>query len=184
MGSTLKFDVAMSVMSVLTLCLLVFVLYLVRKVHKLVGFSDLPMLFQVIAIAMSITCLLIYCILGLVQDFVNPNGSLYYYLENSEITREIDFFKVEFLFSALLFDLYKWSVFLLATNKARTAAEQSESEESMAADSLKQRVKALRVSLVSAQCVIFSVATVVVTIVLALNYDADAIAPYIAFQYY
>jgi len=56
MASTLKFDAVMIIMSVMSSLLMLFVLYLVRKVFKLVGLTDLPMLFQVIAIALSVTC--------------------------------------------------------------------------------------------------------------------------------
>jgi hypothetical protein len=43
-----------------------------------------------------------------IEDFIDENSSTYNILENTEVLTEIDFFKIEFLFSALLFDLYKW----------------------------------------------------------------------------
>ena len=118
MASTLKFDAVMIVMSVLSSLLMLFVLYLVRRVYTLVGLTDLPMLLQVIALALSLTCklpeyrqdigLLTYCVLSSIEDFLDPYGPFYTYLATTEILREIDFMKIEFLFSALLFDLYKW----------------------------------------------------------------------------
>ncbi len=114
----MKFDAVMIGMSVLTFLLLLFVLYLIRNVYKLVGFTDIPMLLQVTSLSLSLSCkrilysfyivLLVYCILCSIEDFLDDNSSLLAYLSNTEILREIDFFKIEFLFSALLFDLYKW----------------------------------------------------------------------------
>ena len=45
-----------------------------------------------------------YCILYVVGDFIDDQS----FLNQSDILREIDFLKIEFLFCALLFDLYKW----------------------------------------------------------------------------
>jgi hypothetical protein len=47
-------------------------------------------------------------VLSSIEDFLDPCGPFYAYLATTEILREIDFMKIEFLFSALLFDLYKW----------------------------------------------------------------------------
>ena len=51
-----KLDSVMIIMSILTFLLLLFVLYLVRNVIKLVGLSDVPMLLQVIALSLSLSC--------------------------------------------------------------------------------------------------------------------------------
>jgi len=77
-------------------------------------------------------------------------------------------------------------VFLLATSRARRAAEQSESESlySESIDSLKRKVRILRYALISAQAVLLLVAIIVVTIVMVNGEDSKSNEPYIAFQYY
>ena len=69
--STSKFDSVMICLSVVTFLLLLFVLYLIRNVYKLVGFTDIPMLFQVTALFLSLSFLLVYSILSVIRDFID-----------------------------------------------------------------------------------------------------------------
>ncbi|CDW88277.1 UNKNOWN [Stylonychia lemnae] len=87
----------MTFLGIVTFALMMFVSYLIFKVFRLVRFSDLPLLLSVLSIFLSLS--------------YDDNN----YIKSSDIARIIDFGKIYFFFSAIVFDVYKWVLFVLAT---------------------------------------------------------------------
>ena len=121
----LKYDIVMSFLAFATLALLLFTLYLLKKVHRLLKFQDKVLLLSVTSLALSLLSkdfyifttsligLLVYCILSVVGNFLPDD----HYLNRSNFIKEVDFSKIVFLYIALMFDLYKWCIFLIGTQR-------------------------------------------------------------------
>ena len=89
-------------------------LVLVFKIYKLLKFQDIPMLASIIAISCSLFFLGCYFITMIIEEnfyIQNPDHPLLeiYYRINSSF----NFLAINLLFSAFIFDLYKWWFFLL-----------------------------------------------------------------------
>jgi hypothetical protein len=114
----------MSILAFASFSLLIFTLYLISKVHRLLKFQDKVLFFSLVSLALSLLCMiltsstlfigfLLYCTLCVVGNFVSDDN----FLNASNFVKETDFAKVQFLFLALMFDLYKWCIFLIGTRK-------------------------------------------------------------------
>lgn len=114
MVAHLKILATISLSAVLDVCLLAFALYLIVKVYKLIKFTDLPMLLSVISVALALICLLIFCILDIVSMFV-ADSSFFDTNSGQNLIEGFDRFKVLFLYCSFVFDLYKWCIFIAAT---------------------------------------------------------------------
>ena len=89
-------------------------LILVIKIYKLLKFQDIPMLASIFAISCSLFFLGCYFITMIIEEnfyIQNPDHPLLeiYYRINSSF----NFLAINLLFSAFIFDLYKWWFFLL-----------------------------------------------------------------------
>lgn len=51
-----------------------------------------------------------------------------HYLNTSHFIKEVDFAKIVFLFIALMFDLYKWCIFLIGTKRITESDTDGKSE--------------------------------------------------------
>eukprot|EP00347_Sterkiella_histriomuscorum_P019441 403341617 len=85
--------------------------YLVFKVYKLVKNTDLPQLFSISSLFLSLLFIMIYIILFVLRLRADPESYIY----QSNIVRITNFCAVIFFSVALIFDLYKWITFLIAT---------------------------------------------------------------------
>lgn len=110
----MKILATISLTAVLDLCLLAFALYLIVKVYKLIKFTDLPMLLSVISVALALICLLIFCILD-IASIIAADASFLKTNSGQNLIEGFDRLKVLFLYCSLVFDLYKWCIFIAAT---------------------------------------------------------------------
>lgn len=92
-------------------------MYLVYKVYKLVKWTDLPMLLSIISITLALVFLLIFCIIDLVS-MTQPADAWLNTKVGSQFTEAFDDIKIMFMFTAFLFDLYKWCIFLAVTSQS------------------------------------------------------------------
>ena len=80
------------------------------------AFRDLPLLLSIIMITLALLCFEVYSVFLILQGY---NFGQIIYINSNEfvnILRMIDFTKVVLTFSAFVFDLYKWGLFINATS--------------------------------------------------------------------
>lgn len=58
-----------SIMAFITLLLLIFSLYLVSKIYKLVQFSDPTLLLSIVSVTLSLACMEAFCIMDSVRMY-------------------------------------------------------------------------------------------------------------------
>jgi hypothetical protein len=92
--------------------------YLVYKVHKLVKWTDLPMLLSILSITLALIFLLVFCIIDMVSMTQPPDAWLNTKV-GSQFTEAFDDIKIMLMFTAFLFDLYKWCIFLAVTRQSK-----------------------------------------------------------------
>ena len=116
-----KFISVMIIVSIIDTSFLIYSCILVRKVYKLVKFHDLPMLLSVLSITLALFFFLGYLSLSIVQAILKTQDEHFFNSDNGDnMLTAVDYGKVMFTFSAFVFDLYKWCLFIAATsNKAR-----------------------------------------------------------------
>ncbi len=110
----LKILATIALSALLTLAVLLFAVYLIFKVYRLVKFTDVPMLLSIISIALASLCLLVFCILDIISFFI-PQGSFLDTNAGGNFIETFDRLKVLFLYCSFVFDLYKWCIFIAAT---------------------------------------------------------------------
>jgi len=109
-----KMLIVTSISALGNIIMLLFAVKLIFKVHKLVQWTDLPMIFSIISLALASLFMLIFniwALIGCISDekaFINST-------EADSIANIFDGLKITFIFHAFLYDLYKWCVFLAAT---------------------------------------------------------------------
>jgi hypothetical protein len=100
---------------------LCFSCYSAHKTYKLVKFSDLPLLCSILCITMALLLFIIDNILQLKRSYEleEPGWNLRYWGgdDANMMILSIDQVKVMLTFNAFMFDLYKWSIMILATSK-------------------------------------------------------------------
>ena len=160
----------MSFLSLATLALLLFTLYLLSKVHRLLKFQDIVLLLSVASLSLSLLCkplyifttsltgLLVYCVLSVVGNYLPDD----HYLNTSNFIKEVDFSKIVFLFIALMFDLYKWCIFLIGTQRITETDTDDKSQ---------KRLNLAKIILVTVQGGMAIVSFVLIT--LMMNCDND-----------
>lgn len=112
-----KLIAVMCVVAVADFSLLLFTVYLIYKIFKLVRTTDVPMLLSIISLALALFCFFIYSIGLILQACYFGRGDLFITTDTfTSFLRMMDFGKVAFTFSAFLFDLYKWCTFIVATS--------------------------------------------------------------------
>ena len=94
-------------------------MYLVYKVYKLVKWTDLPMLLSILSITLALIFLLVFCIIDLVS-MTQPGDAWLNTKVGSQYTEAFDDIKIMFMFTAFLFDLYKWCIFLAVTSQSES----------------------------------------------------------------
>ena len=103
------------------LCFLGFSVYLVYKIYKLVKFQDVAMLASIVCITLALVFFLAYNTLQLIRSYIlsGENADQYFLGTNEAVVTmvSVDQVKVMLTFSAFVFDLYKWCVFIAATSQ-------------------------------------------------------------------
>ena len=94
-------------------------MYLVYKVYKLVKWTDLPMLLSIISITLALISLLLFCIMDLVS-MTQPEDAWLNTRVGTQFIQAFDDIKIMFMFTAFLFDLYKWCIFLAVTTQSES----------------------------------------------------------------
>ena len=94
-------------------------MYLVYKVYKLVKWTDLPMLLSIISITLALISLLLFCIIDLVS-MTQPEDAWLNTRVGTQFIQAFDDIKIMFMFTAFLFDLYKWCIFLAVTTQSES----------------------------------------------------------------
>ena len=104
------------VTAILILCLLSFTVYLIFKIYKLVQLRDPTLLLSVVSIGLSLACMETFCIMDSLRMFADADSPVntWTYVTWQE---QVDSLKVMFLYSAFMFDLYKWCLFIIATRE-------------------------------------------------------------------
>ncbi len=107
-------------MSALNIAALGFTCYLVFKIYRLVKLTDLPMVLSILSLSIALMFFLVYNIMMLIgtEQIHNYDGWNFMYLNTDRgvhLRISIDQLKVMFMFFAFVFDLYKWTVFIVAT---------------------------------------------------------------------
>ena len=97
--------------------LLIFSVYLFMKLKRKYGFSDKPMIFSIVSVVFTLCSLVIYC--GCLIDVqLKRNYSFWAksLLRYNILT--IEGFNIElFMLLGLIFDLYKWCLFIASTKE-------------------------------------------------------------------
>ena len=110
---------------VLDFSLLIFSSILVRKIYRLIGTNDLPMLLSIVSITLALLCFLGYCVLSVTQAILKQ--TIDDHVLNSDngdnILTAVDEFKVMFTLCAFVLDLYKWCLFIIASGFNRLTSD-------------------------------------------------------------
>jgi hypothetical protein len=96
--------------ALLDLSLLIFAVYLIFNIYKLVKFNDIPMLLSIISIALALLCLFIFCVMDIMSFY--SEKSYFNTAFGSNLCEQFDSMKVMFIYCAFVFDLYKWCIFI------------------------------------------------------------------------
>jgi len=124
----------------LCLLMLLYILFLISKVHRILKFQDKVLLLSLTSLALSVFCLLIFCIMIAVSRFLE-NGP---YIKDDYLDTTLQVAEPSFIYIALMFDLYKWCMFLIGTIK-------DTSMEGATYDYTKKRLKIAKIILVIVQ---------------------------------
>ena len=75
------------------------------------------MLLSILSITLALIFLLVFCILDLVS-MTEPGDAWLNTKVGSQFSEAFDDIKIMFMFTAFLFDLYKWCIFLAVTSQS------------------------------------------------------------------
>ena len=88
-------------------------IYLLVKIFRIVHFKGDPaLILSITSISLALACMITFFILDTIRNLEDSFIQFDIYLT---IVTEIDQLKVMFLFLSLVFDVYKWSIFLAST---------------------------------------------------------------------
>ena len=88
-------------------------IYLLVKIFRIVHFKGDPaLILSITSISLALACMFTYYILDTIR---NLEVSFIQFEIHLTIVTEIDQLKVMFIFLSLVFDAYKWSIFLSST---------------------------------------------------------------------
>jgi hypothetical protein len=87
-----------------------------------------------------------------------------HYLNTSNFIKEVDFSKIVFLFIALMFDLYKWCIFLIGTQRIT---------ESDTDDKTQKRLNIAKIILVAVQGGMAIISLVLITLIMNCDDTSD-----------
>ncbi|TNV78760.1 hypothetical protein FGO68_gene14159 [Halteria grandinella] len=105
-------------MLMIALFLIGFSSFLTFKIYRLVKFKDLSLLFSIISLTLALFCIAVYSIVDIFfRLFVQEFEDMIEAYELLTCIEQVDRAKVMFIFCAFVFDIYKWCIFIIATNK-------------------------------------------------------------------
>ncbi|CDW91462.1 UNKNOWN [Stylonychia lemnae] len=133
--------------------------HLVYKIQRLIKFTDIPQLLSITSIFLSIFFIGIYIVLFILYVRFPDNE----YLQDSNIIRISNFIAVMFFSFALVFDLYKWMIFLVATKMYINPRK----------NIYVRNQRILLWALITAQLILLTIALVFITLMLIYDYDTD-----------
>ena len=87
-----------------------------------------------------------------------------HYLNTSHFIKEVDFAKIVFLFIALMFDLYKWCIFLIGTKRINESGTDNKSQ---------KRLDLAKNILIIVQSGMFIVSFVLMTMIMNCEDDSN-----------
>lgn len=122
--------------------------------------------------------LLVYCVLSVVGDHIDQDN----YINTSDFLREVDFLKIMFLFSSLVFDLYKWCVFILASSK--TSLPKNYNAVDILESTLRVKMRRLRITLVIVQASLFFLSLLLIVLTLRNGVHVELNETLHKIQYY
>lgn len=149
--------------ALLAACLLVFAVYLIFSIYKLVKFHDVPMLLSIISIALALACLVTFCVMDIWSLYLDDPRAFLNTALGTNVTEQIDALKVMFIFCAFVFDLYKWCIFVAATSQTISVNK----------DLLQVRHKQLQVALVGVQSLIVATSLTFSIAIIATSPDTE-----------
>ncbi len=114
-GPNLKFVYFTSFNIIISLLMLSLSCYNLNRVYKLFGFKDIPMILSILSITLSIVCLITFwCISVSTQYTEYPSFFKTNYGEDLHVC--LGFLIENAIFYALMLDLFKWGIFIIATS--------------------------------------------------------------------
>ena len=117
-------------MITLNIILILISIYMVNKVFKLVKFQDMTLLLNIISITLALIFFLAYNIMTIIATYgINDIDGWDELFLNTDygvnLRLALDSLKVMFTICAFVFDVYKWSVFIVATSQTfKTESEE------------------------------------------------------------
>jgi uncharacterized integral membrane protein len=117
-------------------------------------------------------------VLSVIGDHIDPSN----YLNASDIIREVDFLKIVFLFSSLVFDLYKWCVFILASSKTNLPKNYNAAD--IIESALRFKMRRLKITLVTVQCSLFFFSMLIIALILSNGTEVEKNETLHKVQYY
>jgi hypothetical protein len=99
-----------------SLFLFVAAMYLLVKIYRIVHFKGDPaLILSITSISLALACMFTYDSLDMIRILSFDKDLFIHFEIHSTLVNEIDQMKVMFLFLSLVFDVYKWSIFLAST---------------------------------------------------------------------
>ena len=99
-----------------SLFLFVMAIYLLVKIFRIVHFKGDPaLILSITSISLALGCMITYFILDTIRSLSSVESFFIQFKIHLTLVNEIDRMKVMFLFMSLVFDVYKWSIFLAST---------------------------------------------------------------------
>jgi hypothetical protein len=101
---------------VASLFLFVAAIYLLVKIFRIVHFKGDPgLILSITSISLALACMFTYWSLDMVRVLSFDEDFFIHFNIHMTLVSQIDRMKVMFLFLSLVFDVYKWSLFLAST---------------------------------------------------------------------
>jgi hypothetical protein len=92
--------------------------YLIFKIYRIVHLKGDPaLLMSIVSITIALACMMAFNFLGVLRVFSWDNEPFIKFHINGVLLNQIDRLKLAFMFLSLVFDVYKWSIFLASTGE-------------------------------------------------------------------
>ena len=137
--------------------MLVFALVLLIKIFQKYGLKDKPMLFSFTCIVSTLTALIVFCACN-IERSINRQKSFWdsYFMVN--VLTAIGYNIEIFILLGLIFDLYKWQLFIAMT---RDSQDGSKSSHQLDREVLQAKIKIYYIFVVSASLMLVTYVTLI-----------------------